>query len=372
MADTKRKFYRTLFGIGVIAALGTTLAVSGFGISWSRIAPGPLRPVTALPARIEPNRTETFAAQYPGIVESVFFASKQQVGAGDLLVRIRVPELDAELERCRVRLRYAEHRLADASGAEPHGASAQLQKARLETPLRNREIARERLAAFSTGDVQKKVQAAADRLIRVRALAADRVATELEVRDAEQRLEAEQENLKSGREFRSRLKQELDNAEAELRVIQMEPGATAGSQLATAQADYADAQAAFDLVAHKRSQIEEVRSSWHGTVVSVSVKAGDSVTSGAGLLQIADLARLNLDVAADATLAHRVKESQPVRVKLPTEPPLWLDAQVTTIAAAADQSQAPYLIRVSIPNPAPTAILAGLEGQVEFRHGAPR
>jgi multidrug efflux pump subunit AcrA (membrane-fusion protein) len=372
MADTKRKFYRTLFGIGVTASLGTMLAVSGFGISWSRIAPGPLRPVTALPARIEPNRTETFAAQYPGTVEAVFFASKQRVGAGDLLVRIRVPELDAELERCRVRLRYAEHRLADASGAEPHGASAQLQRARLETPLRNREMARERLAAFSIDDIQKKVDAATDRLHRLRALAAEHLATDLELSDAEQRLETERESLKSGRELRSRLKQELDNAEAEVRVIQMEPGAAAGPQLATAQADFADAQAAFDLVAHKRSQVGEIRASWQGTVVSVSVKAGDPVASGTGLLQIADLAQLDVDVAADATLAHRVREKQPVRVKLPTEPPLWIDAQVSSVGAAPESSSSPYRIRITIPNPSPTAILAGLDGMVEFPHGVRR
>jgi hypothetical protein len=96
------------------------------------------------------------------------------------------------------------------------------------------------------------------------------------------------------------------------------------------------------------------------------------VTSGASLMQMADLARLNLDVAADATLAHRVRESQAVRVKLPTEPPLWLDAQVGSIAAAPDSREAPYRIRISIPNPAPTALLAGLEGAVEFSHGTTR
>jgi multidrug resistance efflux pump len=372
MADTDRKFFRALCGIGVVAALGATLAATGFGISWSRFAPGPLRPITALPARIESNRTETFVAQYPGTVESVSFASKQKAGAGDLLVRIRVPELDTELERCRVRLRYAAHRLAEADGAEPHGPALQLQKARLEAPLQNREIARERLAAFSTDDIQKKLQAASDRLTRVRALASERLVTELEVQDAEQRVQAEQENLKSAQERRSRLKQEFDNSEAEVRILKMEPGATAGPQLAAAQADYADAQAAFDLVARKRSQVEEIRTSWQGTVVNVSVKPGDTVTSGASLMQLADLARLNLNVAADATLAHRVRERESVRVKLPTDPPLWLDAQVTTIAAATDSSQAPYQIRISIPNPAPTAILAGLEGSVEFSHGARR
>jgi multidrug efflux pump subunit AcrA (membrane-fusion protein) len=372
MADTERKVYRTLFGIGVVAALGTMLAVSGFGISWSRIAPGPLRPVTALPARIEPNRIETFVAQYPGTVDAVLFAPNQKAEAGDLLVRLRVPELDAELERCRARLNYAGQRLAGANGAEPQGPSVQLQKTRLETALQNREIALGRMGAFSTDDIQKKIQAASGSLDRVRALVAERVATDLEARDAERRLEAEQENLKSARELASRLKQELDNSEAEVRILQMEPGANRGPQLAAAEADYADARAAFDLVARKRSQVEEIRASWKGTVVSAPVKAGDVVTSGAGLMQMADLARLNLDVAADATLAHRVRESQAVRVKLPTEPPLWLDAQVGSIAAAPDSREAPYRIRISIPNPAPTALLAGLEGAVEFSHGTTR
>jgi hypothetical protein len=52
------------------------------------------------------------------------------------------------------------------------------------------------------------------------------------------------------------------------------------------------------------------------------------------------------------------------------DPPRQVEASVSAVLLTPGQDTQSYLVRVLIPNPDPRVILAGLDGEVVFRHSA--
>jgi hypothetical protein len=98
------------------------------------------------------------------------------------------------------------------------------------------------------------------------------------------------------------------------------------------------------------------------------VTPGDQIPSGYPLVQIGQLDRLDFDVPVDPLIARRLKQGQIVKVKVPTEPPTELTAPISAILLIPSQEQSAYTVRITAKNPAPSAILVGLAGEVEFRN----
>ena len=73
-----------------------------------------------------------------------------------------------------------------------------------------------------------------------------------------------------------------------------------------------------------------------------------------------------LQRAVDALLARRLRVGQPVKVRVPTEPPTQISASVSEVLLVPSQERSAYTVRIAAKNPAPSQILVGLSAAVEF------
>jgi len=103
-------------------------------------------------------------------------------------------------------------------------------------------------------------------------------------------------------------------------------------------------------------------------VLSAPMAAGDRVTAGAVLFQIGDLSELSVEVPVGGRIARRIHKGDKVLVRLPMDPPRQVEASVSAVLLAPGQDPHSYVVRVVIANPDSSVILAGLEGEVVFRH----
>jgi multidrug efflux pump subunit AcrA (membrane-fusion protein) len=103
-------------------------------------------------------------------------------------------------------------------------------------------------------------------------------------------------------------------------------------------------------------------------VLSVPVAAGERVTAGAVLFQIGDLSELSVEVPVGAQIARKIHRGEKVLVRLPMDPPRQVEAPVSSVLLTPGEDGQSYVVRILIPNPDTNVILAGLEGEVVFRH----
>ena len=103
-------------------------------------------------------------------------------------------------------------------------------------------------------------------------------------------------------------------------------------------------------------------------MIRVNATLGGAIQEGAPLIEIANSGNLHFDVSAPATIARSIHQGDPVLVRVPTDPPAEVPARVSQVLLEPDPQQLSYLIRVTIPNPAPDRLLVGLEGAVAFNH----
>src|SRR5262249_12459647 len=103
-------------------------------------------------------------------------------------------------------------------------------------------------------------------------------------------------------------------------------------------------------------------------ILELPIHAGDSIPAGSALVRGADLANLNFDVPVAASIAMRIAPDTPVVVRVPSEPPMRIRSRVASVLLVPNQTAQSYRVRVTIPNPTPGTVLAGLEGAVEFPH----
>ena len=200
----------------------------------------------------------------------------------------------------------------------------------------------------------------------IRSLAGQGFATDAEVQAAEAREQAAGRELKAAREHHSRLKQEFDQTEIQVRLLQMRT-LDPGSDIAVAEAEYEDANAALN-VATERSGRLSVTAPGPGTIIDLPVHAGDWVSAGTLMVRIADLSSLLVSAPVTVGVAQRLTTGQPVRLRLPTDPPRRLDARISEVTLAPDSGQQAYLIRVLTPNPTPGVALVGLAAAIEINH----
>jgi multidrug efflux pump subunit AcrA (membrane-fusion protein) len=331
---------------------------------------GMLQPATVLPAKIEAFQTFVVAAESSGTVVSVLVAPGMQVKAGQSLVMLENETLRGELERARARFRFAEARLASARDSYTEGSSARLDQEQMVSMAKTRGGAQERLQAFSMEDAENAHASAKQRFGEIRSLLDQQLATRAELEEAQAREQSELRNVKAAREHRSRLEQEAESADAQMRMAQLQLRLNRGGAQRSAEADYADAKASLTAVTQQLRK-QQVQARWAGTVLRIAIKPGDSVPAGAELLKIADLSSLTFVAPVSSRLARQILVGAPVAVHVPSEPPVRLPAKVSSVTPAPDPAQQAYLVRVTVPNPAPQTILVGLEGAVAFGHVEP-
>lgn len=335
---------------------------------------------TVLPARIGPGDLYTISAEAGGKMVELHVQPGDAVQAGQLLGVIENPELESLIGRAARRVELAEARLSArdrpaARGAADSDPQRQWLQEQLTAAERNLEASWKRLEQFSLDEAEQAHARAVAAAERVRGLAARQLATAREVEDADRSARNELRNLNARREQRGRLEQELNAAGSHARMarLQMASSAAGASTAATpadavaAQLDYDDAVAAHKTLVDRKAALRMVARR-PGTVLQVNAAAGEAVPGGAVIFQIANTSTLHFDVSAQATVARSIAAGQRVLVRVPLDPPFDVPAAVSRVLLQPDPNQHAYLIRVTIPNPAPHAMLVGLEGGITFPH----
>ncbi len=350
------------------ALLATSFVVSALMRPGGRLLPGFRSDdlSTVLPARIKPSNTFVTSSELAGRVASVLVVPGSQVKAGQTLATLQSDELKDDLDRARRRIQFLESRIAMLRPARRRQGS-RVQQEQYSSALRARRSAAERLSGYSTGDAEKAWADAKRRTAQIRALIDQQLATTAEVDDAAARERQALSELKAAREHLSRLKQESEQADAQLHLTRADPVESNAEALLSAQMDLEDARESLRQFTQKE-QGREVRANRAGAVLRVDVHTGDRVIAGQPLFQIADISELDFEVPVSAGVAELVHPGRAVFVRIPTDPPRRQPATVSSVLLSAEQDHSSYIVRVTIPNPNPAAILAGLEGAVEFPH----
>jgi multidrug resistance efflux pump len=310
-----------------------------------------------LPAIIRPHHVVTISSGFPGSINAVNVSAGQEVKAQDVLITLVDPEFGMEYERAKVHLESIRRRLAHRSISD-HSSDLPRAEAAF-------SAASERLKAFHPEVSQSYFEKTQAHFREVEKLAQQGLATDVEVEQARHSSGMALQEVQNEREHLSRLKEEAENAASRVADSRRFLVPTPTEEELDLRRELLDAEAAVEL-AGRRLGSQKVLATGPGTVLKVLVNVGDQIPSGVPLLQMGRLDLLDLDVPVDALLAKRIRVGQMVKVRLPTEPSAQLLASVSSISPVPSQDQSAYTVRITAKNPAPSEILVGLSGQVEF------
>jgi multidrug resistance efflux pump len=320
---------------------------------------------TILPAKIRAARLFSMVAEAPGSVLSISATLGDKVQPGQELAALEDPELALALERAKARFAAAEKRRQALANGGPRIRLFAAQYSTAEAAWKN---ACSRANDFNKGDPDESEYAAARaRTKSVGKLVADGLATSEELERSRREEEDALRTLSAAREHRANLQRECDSSLAQLQVAKLQRDLNQHSAVESAEAEYADALAQVDSLTGQSKKLHVIAHG-AGTVLSVPVAAGDHVTAGAVLFQIGDLSGLSVEVPVGGRIARQIHKGDKVLVRLPMDPPRQVEASVSAVLLAPGQDSNSYVVRVVIANPDSSVILAGLEGEVVFRH----
>lgn len=163
--------------------------------------------------------------------------------------------------------------------------------------------------------------------------------------DQQQRLVARYEALAKSDFF---AKNALDDAQAQLKALR--------SQLAAAQAQ--SGEAARNLARAR------VLAPVDGGVTARSVNVGDYVGVGAPIVRLSTDALLRIALPYPEALAGVLKPGQPVRLRSPTAPDTFIDANISEIRPTVGEQNRALLVLVDLPNPGGWKAGASIDGEV--------
>lgn len=317
---------------------------------------------TALPARISAGAMFAVSAPESAEVAKLHVRTGDWVEAGQVLAELVSQELEAEKQRAALRVELAARALANAS--KPEGARSRAIDEEYQAALAYRRQLERRLASIDLEAARRAVAAASQYLERTQQLASRQLATREELENAERRLSGEQRNLSLLEQAVVEVNEQLAATTARLARAEAQRNGSGGGEDEMARLNFEEAEATLRLIAERQAQLV-VKAPGSGRVVQLGARTGDRVLMGAPLLQIADLSRLHFDVAVTAKVAQMLRTGDAVEVILPKDPPVRVQAAISEILLLPEQQQ-PYVVRVTIPNPAPAEMMVGLEGAVRF------
>jgi multidrug resistance efflux pump len=319
---------------------------------------------------IVPAESTSIASEVGGRVTSIRVAAGRDVAAGAIVLEIESDETVDAHEQARLRLRIASERLATVRTANVEGKPLAVTE-QFNVAARSRQMATDRLTNYSLIEAEQAYADAKAATERTRSLMKLELATTAELQQSVERERAEARNLAAAREHHSRLKQEVETADSQLKLAQFQMESKDSGGLESAQFDYEEARRSLEAV-ERQLRGTRVRTPVTGSVVKVHVRTGDRVFIGTPLVQLANLSTLSLETPVAAEVAKRIKEGDPVKARIPTNPPVEVASVVKSVTLAPDERYRTYVVRVDVPNPRPGTVLAGLEGAVEFTHLAKR
>jgi multidrug resistance efflux pump len=317
---------------------------------------------TILPASIQPHTLATINSQFPGYVASIDVTPGTEVKAGTPLLALVNPEFELEYERAKSHFEAVQQKLATIRDSDSGNTDNQTEA---ESARRALNAAKERLAMVSLDGAQEACDKANTRVKELQQLVRRQLATDIELEEATRDADAALRNLRAEREHLSRLKEEVEVAQA--RVDRARRSESSKADTANLRIELREAAEALRIASERRTS-QKIVSTVSGTVLRVMVNAGDEIPSGIPLLQIAQLDRLDFDVPVGAELAKRIRTGDKVKVRVPTEPPELVSAPISAITLIPAREQSAYTVRITMQNPSPSTVLVGLTGEVEFPH----
>lgn len=318
---------------------------------------------TVLAARIEPAAHFEIVAEYGGRVQSIDAATGASVQAGSALLTLENAEFAAETLAATRRMELAALHLRLA---ESKGSSGAVEREHSTLASQDRAAAQERLNEHSLVSAERAAASARKRATEVRALLRQGLATAAEVENAQVAEAAASRDLDAAREHRSRLRQELAQAESRLRVVQFQSPRNAAA-LVTARSEFDEAQAAVAILRERMKRLQ-VTSPGNGTVLEILARPGEFVSAGRTVARVADLTSLRISAPVSAHVAQSIPAGKRVRVRLPLDPPKQFDVQVSEVTRIPDAVQQVYFVRAIVRNPEPSTVLVGLEAAMEIDH----
>jgi membrane fusion protein (multidrug efflux system) len=318
---------------------------------------------TVLPAKIEPVAQFEIAAEYGGTVQQVQLAAGSLVQSGSTLMVLENAELAAEALAASRRLEVAALRLRMANSKNRPGA---VEREYSQIALQDHAAAVDRFNNHSLVAAERAASNSRKRAAEVRGLAGQGLATASEVENAQVAEAAASRDLDAAREHRSRLKQEVAQAESRLRLVQMQSPEGQGP-LANYRSEYEEAQAAVTVTQERMNRLR-ISAPGEGTIIELHVREGERVSPGRRLARIADLASITVSAPVSAQVAQSVSPGQRVRVRLPLDPPREIEARLSEVTRVPDVVHQTYFIRVVVRNPEPSSVLVGLEAEMQIDH----
>jgi len=294
------------------------------------------------------------------------------VRAGKVLALLDSPETSAALERAQTRWNRARQKLGNRPEAVTD--SSRIYREHIVAAVHTLDAAKARARSSSLADLEQEHTRLAAHSAEIENLASQQLATDEEVERSERQAQEAAQAVKAEVERQARARQEVDTAESQLRVAQLEADMHAKSDEAAASREYETArreseEADAELRSLQRRASELiVTADAGGTVISAAVSVGDHLAAGEVLFEIAELDQLRVEVPVAAKIAQHVAKGDHVMVRLPMDPPREIAATVSEILLVPDGAAQAYTIAISIPNPDPRVILTGLEGAVVFPH----
>ena len=317
---------------------------------------------TILPASIQPHTLATINSQFPGYVASIDVTPGTEVKAGTPLLALVNPEFELEYERAKSHFEAVQQKLATNRDSDSGNTDNQTEA---ESARRALNVAKERLTMVSLDGRQEACDKANARVKELQQLVRRQLATDIELEEATRDADAALRNLRAEREHLSRLKEEVEVAQA--RVDRARRSESSKADTANLRIELREAAEALRIASERRTS-QKIVSTVSGTVLRVMVNAGDEIPSGIPLLQIAQLDRLDFDVPVGAELAKRIRTGDKVKVRVPTEPPELVSAPISAITLIPAREQSAYTVRITMQNPSPSTVLVGLTGEVKFPH----
>lgn len=325
-------------GLGPGAKATPTLTVSGNETDKIISASG-----TLLPAK-----RANLAFKIPGQVKLVLANAGDAVRAGDVLLQLEAPDLEAAAAQAKA--------AADAAQANLTQARVGATREEIAIAEANLRVARAQLTRLKAGATREEIAIAKANLNRAEAA----------LQDAQADYDRISWMPGKGATPQSRALQlaTLDYETAKSRYEQVLGGATP-EELRIAEANLAAAQAQLDRV-KAGTRLEEIAAAqgradqaaaayrqaqsalesatllapFAGTVASVSVNEGESVAPGVPVVALGDLSHLRVETDdLSETAVARVRVGQPVAVTFEALPGKTFKGKVTSIALIATQRQ---------------------------------
>lgn len=346
-----------------VALVAFSLVLPPVSRGWAKRNQSGLK--TVLPARIRAARLDTLSLDFTANAVSVRVKPGDRVSAGQLLAVFDSAEIRQMADRAEMRMALVkEHSKPAQKEISP------LLEEQYRGAVAVRDSANERMNNYSLDVFEASYARAKSEVANLTKLVEQHLATAQDLAAARQQEAMEFRTSRAARENLSRLKQEAEAADSQLRMARMQQSERRESPSYSSRLDYEDAEFALQAAQQKLASLQ-VLAPRAGTVLQVSVEAGERVQGGAPIFQLADLSTLIVEVPVTGKMAQEIERGSKVKVAMPTDPPIELNAKVSEVLMVPDQLQQSHVVRIVISNPAPATILVGMEGVVEFPHGGP-